>query len=48
MKDKIPGPDGWMMEFFLAAYDTIGPDLLQLVEESRVNGMLHPPFNSNF
>lgn len=31
-KDKSPGPDGWTIEFFLALYDTIGPDLLHLVE----------------
>ena len=30
------------------SYDTIGPDLLHMVEESRVNGHLHPPLNTNF
>ena len=30
-KDKILGPDGWIVEFFLVGYDTIGPGLLQLV-----------------
>ena len=47
-KDKIPGPDGWTIEFFLAGYDSIGPDLLHLVEETRKNGFLHPPLNSTF
>ena len=47
-KYKIPGPDGWTIEFFLAGYDSIGPDLLQLVEETRKNGVLHPPLNSTF
>ena len=47
-KDKSPRPDGWTMEFFLAGYATIGPDLLQLVEETRVNGVLHLPLNSTF
>ena len=47
-KEKIPGPDGWTVEFFLAGYDTIGLDLLKLVEETRVNGILHPPLNSTF
>ena len=47
-KDKIPGPYGWTIEFFLVAYDTIGPDLLQLVEEYRINGLIHPPLNSTF
>ena len=45
-KDKNLGPDGWTVELFLADYDTIGPDLLQLVEETRVNGILHLPLNS--
>ena len=31
-KDKSPGIDRWTIEFFLATYDTIGPDLLHLVE----------------
>ena len=47
-KDKISSLDGWTIEFFLAAYDTIGPDLLQLVEESQENGHVHPPLNSTF
>ena len=47
-KDKSPGPDGWNIDFFLATYDTIGPDLLHMVEESRVNGHLHPPLNTTF
>ena len=47
-KDKNLGPDGWTVELFLADYDTIGPDLLQLVEETRVNGILHLPLNSTF
>ena len=47
-KDKSPGPNGWTVELFLATYDIIGPDLLQLVEETRVNGVIHPPLNSTF
>ena len=47
-KDKSPKPDGWTVEFFLASYDIIELDLLQLVEESRINGLLHPPLNSTF
>ena len=41
-RDKSPGPVGWVVEFFLAAFEIIGPDLLKLVEESRINGLLHP------
>ena len=47
-KDKSPGLAGWIVEFFLAGYDSIGPNLLQLVEETRKNGVLHPPLNSTF
>ena len=47
-KHKSPGPYEWTMEFFPEACDTIGHDLLQLVEETRVNGVLHPPLNSTF
>ena len=47
-RDKILGPDGWTVEFFLARYDVIGRDLLQLVEETRINGILHLPLNSTF
>ena len=47
-KDKIPGPNGWTIEFFLEAYETISPDLLHLVEESRVNGHVHPPLKTTF
>ena len=46
--DKIPVLDGWNVEFFLDTYDIIFPDLLQLVEETRINDLLHPPLNSTF
>ena len=36
-KVKIPGPDGWTINFFGALYYTIGPNLLHLVEEYRLN-----------
>ena len=47
-KDKSPGPNGWTIEFFLSLYDTIGPNLVQLVEETRKNGLTHPPLNTIF
>ena len=46
--EKSPGPDGWTIEFILAGYDSMGPELLLLVEETRKNGVLHPPLNSTF
>jgi hypothetical protein len=33
-KDKIPGPDGWSVEFYLHFFDLIANDLLDAVEES--------------
>ena len=34
-KDKAPGLDGWPVEFYLAFFDILGPELLDLVETSR-------------
>jgi hypothetical protein len=35
-KDKSPGPDGWTVEFYLHFFDLVGPDLLELVEDTRL------------
>jgi hypothetical protein len=37
-KDKSLGPDGWTVEFFLHFFDMVGPDLLVVVEETRIRG----------
>jgi hypothetical protein len=37
-KDKIPGPDGWTIEFFLGLYDFLGHDMLKLVEDTISSG----------
>ena len=34
-KDKSSGPDGWPVEFYLAFFDLLGPDLVNLVDTSR-------------
>jgi hypothetical protein len=47
-KDKSPGPDGWSMDFFLGLFYFIGKDILKVVEESRINGVMHPPLNATF
>ena len=47
-KDKSPGPDGWPIEFYLGFYDLFGRDLLKVVEESRLEGHIHPPLNTTF
>jgi len=47
-KDKSPGPDGWSIEFYLAFFELIGPDLLSMVEESRVSGWMEVTISSTF
>jgi hypothetical protein len=47
-KNKIPGLDGWNIEFYLSFYDLIGKDLLVVVEESHREGHMHAPLNSTF
>ena len=47
-KDKIPGPDGWPIDFFLDLYDILGKDLLQVIEDSRTSGWIPASFNSTF
>jgi hypothetical protein len=47
-KDKIPGPDGWTVEFFLHYFELVGGDLLGMVEESRQNGDVIKSLNSTF
>ena len=47
-KDKIPGPDGWLIEFFMELYDMLGQDLLQVVEDTRTTGRIPACFNSTF
>jgi hypothetical protein len=36
------------MEFYTRFYDLLGKDLLAVVEESRIIGRMHAPFNSTF
>jgi len=47
-KDKSLGPDGWSIEFYLAFYDLLALDLLQVVEECRSSGRLFNAINSTF
>jgi hypothetical protein len=36
------------MDLFVGICDLISPNLLKVIEESRINGYIHPPFNSTF
>lgn len=46
-KYKCPRPNRGMVEFFLQFIDLIGPDLLQMVEQSRLGGHITGETNSN-
>jgi hypothetical protein len=47
-KYKSLGPNGWTIEFFLVFLELIGDDHIQVVEESRLSGHIHPPINATF
>ena len=47
-KDKSPEPNGWPVEFYLAFFDLLGGDLLEVIEESQITGHIHPPMNFTF
>jgi hypothetical protein len=47
-KDKSPGPNGWTVEFYLHFFDLVGPDLLELVEDTRLSGKVTGAINSTF
>jgi hypothetical protein len=47
-KDKIPGPDGWTIEFFQGLYEFLGQDILKVVEDTRLSGRIPTSFNSTF
>lgn len=43
-KDKSPGPYGWSVEFYLAFFELLGKDLLQIIEECRTSGQMYEAF----
>jgi hypothetical protein len=47
-KEKILGPDGWSVEFFIFFYDLVAKDLMEAVEESRIKGEVIKSLNSTF
>jgi hypothetical protein len=47
-KEKIRGPYGWTIEFFLGFFDLLGQDILRLVEEIRLTGQMPLSLNSTF
>jgi hypothetical protein len=47
-EDKSSGSDGWTVDFFSHLFDLVGEDLLEMVEESRLNGFIPRAVNSTF
>ena len=47
-KDKVPGPDGFPVEFFLAFFDLLGEEVVNLVEDARLARRVLPLLNSTF
>jgi hypothetical protein len=47
-KDKSPGLDVWIIEFYLHFFDLVGTELLELVEDSRLHGKVAGALNSTF
>ena len=47
-KDKISGPDDWMVEFFLFFFELLGEEILEAVEKSRRIGRVISAINSTF
>lgn len=47
-RDKSPGPDGWSIKFYSAFFETLGEDLLKVIEHSRSSGKIIESFTSSF
>jgi hypothetical protein len=47
-KAKSPGPDGWIVEFFLGFYDFLEDEFLRVIEESRRSGKMLGDLNATF
>lgn len=47
-KDKIPSHDGWTVELYLEFFELLGKDLLQVIEECKISGIMYDAFNSTF
>ena len=46
--DKIPGPDGWSVEFFSHFFETVGGDLPEMAEKERIRGRIVGGLNDTF
>eukprot|EP00253_Pinus_taeda_P018479 PITA_18479 len=47
-KGTAPGPDGFTVDFFQAGWHFLGKEILEMVEEFRMNQKVWPALNSTF
>eukprot|EP00253_Pinus_taeda_P004365 PITA_04365 len=47
-KGTAPGPDGFTVDFYQAGWHFLGKEILDLVEQSRINQKVWPALNSTF
>jgi hypothetical protein len=47
-KEKIMGPDRWIVEFYISYYELVAKDLLEAFEEARLKGEVKRTLNLTF
>eukprot|EP00253_Pinus_taeda_P013029 PITA_13029 len=47
-KGTAPGPDGFTVDFYQAGWHFLGKEILEMVEESKMNQKVWPALNSTF
>ena len=45
---KVPGPEGFMVNFFHHFWDMVKEEVLKIVEDSRISQHIHHAFNATF
>ena len=47
-KDKIPGPNGWALEFYLHFFKMLGSELVEAIGENKVTGLIPESLNTTY